>query len=316
MGGDFRDRATGAALLAAMMVVGSATHAVVEQPADRRSRVRAARLELARALERGEVEGRFVERLSDTVMFTPADITMPHAPVANSAEVPAPAVGPVLQVRGSIDDRGFLTVKSYRLKRLGGRGPATGGPTDVSRAADGLFQALETAVTRPPGVPGGGRESRVLESGSGTDLQARQTIASIVKAYKTAFENNAGEAAMAAIARQWADVRALMADVFPESEFKALYGALDNYPPWTYDVIFRQSSSVVAIGEPGKTTSICSGVLIAPDSGADGSALLFGASGETTEHSGGVVRLRRPARRRAASASSATHDHATSGTGP
>ena len=30
-------------------------------------------------------------------------------------------------------------------------------------------------------------------------------------------------------------------------------------------LIFRQSSSVVAIGEPGKTTSLCSGVLIAPD---------------------------------------------------
>jgi hypothetical protein len=61
-------------------------------------------------------------------------------------------------------------------------------------------------------------------------------------------------------------MRSQVTDVFPSSELhKALYGANDNYDPWRYAVIYRQSASVVAIGEPGETTARCSGVLIATD---------------------------------------------------
>ena len=49
------------------------------------------------------------------------------------------------------------------------------------------------------------------------------------------------------------------------TEYKALYGAPDYYAPWRYDRIFSDAAAVVAIGEPGRNTARCSGVLIAED---------------------------------------------------
>ena len=100
----------------------------------------------------------------------------------------------------------------------------------VDRAADGLFDALEKVVTQPPGAVN--VEGRVLESGSPMGREARDAIGSILSAYKEALQSKASDEQLRAIARQWADLRALVADVFSASEFKALYGAPDNYPPW------------------------------------------------------------------------------------
>ena len=46
-------------------------------------------------------------------------------------------------------------------------------------------------------------------------------------------------------------------------ELKAIYGEYDNYPPWSYERLYGNTKSVVAVGVAGRLQPICSGVLVA-----------------------------------------------------
>jgi V8-like Glu-specific endopeptidase len=232
------------------------------QQSDVSDSVRSARRQLAIALEAG-ADGRFEQDVPRKFVFAPAQLDLPRVPVANGDEVINElAVGPLLHVQGSLDAKGFLTVKSYRLRGFSRTRSNVPGPrlNDVYRAADDLFGSLETVIS--------GKSSAVTNrtlSNSPVGSDARSKINAIVAAYRDALRAKASDEEVRAIAQEWADVRTLVSDIFSDNEFKALYGAYDNYPPWTYDVIYRQSPSVVAIGEPGSRTSLCTGVLIASD---------------------------------------------------
>lgn len=232
--------------------------------AARDARLRTARVQLAELLGGNGVEGRLFERLPGNYVLSPKQADLPQAPVSNPTDVAQFAVGPLLQVWGTLDDRGAVTIAKYTLKRPPALDPAAAAllPPVVRAASTNLLATLEGALK--PGVRIAA--TRSLDDPSPVAQETRTSVAAFRRAYRQALQQKADDKVVSAIVQQWAESRTTVADMFPDSDdYKALYGPPDNYDPWRYDVIFRQSRAVVAIGEPGNTTARCSGVLIAAD---------------------------------------------------
>jgi hypothetical protein len=232
--------------------------------AAREGRLRQARTELAVLLKEQGVDGILIERLQGSYVFSPRRHDLPQAPIANPEEVGALAVGPLLQVWGTLDERGGLAISRYALRVRSPSAPGSDAalPGEVRSASTALRKTLEEAVK--PGAMS--VSTRGLDDPSPLTRDIRSNLAAIRKAYREAIEKQADDKVVTAIVREWAENRALVADAFFDSDdHKALYGPPDNYDPWRYDLIYRQSRSVVAIGEPGAFTARCSGVLIAND---------------------------------------------------
>jgi V8-like Glu-specific endopeptidase len=251
----------------AALVAGSALHGqnrAVNEDA-RAARLANARAQLAALLSGEGALGRFVERIPGSYAFSPQRADLPPATVVNPANVSSLAVGPVLTVRGTLDGRGLLTVAEYSL---GTRAWASGAsdtpslPAQVGVASRTLFGTLEAALK--PGVMSVG--TRAMSDPSALTQQTLKSLADIRAAYAQAVLTGAPEATITAIVRRWAELRTDVTAVFSDSpDSKALYGPPDNYDPWRYDVIYRQSRAVVAIGDPGASAARCSGALIASD---------------------------------------------------
>ncbi len=233
--------------------------------AARDARLRAAREQLATLLGGVGVDGRLAERSRENYVFSPSRIDLPQAPVKNS-NVGALAVGPQLRVWGDLDDGGALTLKTYKLAAVAARPPEAADavllPEEVRNASNQLLAGVDAAL-RPGAMS---VTERALTGPSALAVQVRNSLTTIRSAYREALALNADPKKITAIVRSYVDARRIVADAFTQSdEHKALYRSAENYDPWRYDAIFRQARAAVAIGEPGDSTSRCSGVLIAED---------------------------------------------------
>jgi hypothetical protein len=108
-------------------------------------------------------------------------------------------------------------------------------------------------------------DRRSLDRSSLVGQQVLQSIDDYTRAYRQAVDAS-DTGSVDEITRRWAEVRATIADVLPDgSEYKTIYGNEDVYPTWRYARIVQDSTAVVALGEPGRDKSFCSGVLISDD---------------------------------------------------
>jgi hypothetical protein len=229
--------------------------------AARAARAAAARQKLVQSFSSGPVTGEFVERAVRNYVFVPAAPGLPQINVRNSSALSASAAGPLLDVDGTIDDRGVLNVTGYKLNSAPFLANDESLPDEVKAAGAALMATLNRALK--PGAMS--VSSQNLEDGSAIATETLGSIEQIRHAYAAALEAKNDKRAKA-IAERWAEMRSQVTEVFPASEmYKALYGANDNYEPWRYALIYRQSAAVVAIGAPDSKTARCSGVLIADD---------------------------------------------------
>ena len=222
-------------------------------------RLREARAALSSRLKDG-LEGRLVERFPGSYVFIPLSVDLPRADVINPAAVATLAIGPRVLVHGSLDGSGKLTIADVALPL---RQPAAIQPPEgVATALRNVRSTLAGAL-RPGAMS---VSTRSIDDPAPAARNLRRNLADIRNAYSEA-RRTGDHQRLLAIVREWALIRRDVADFFPDSQdFKALYGPLDNYEPWRYDVIFRQSRGVVAIGAVNAIPpSRCSGVLIAPD---------------------------------------------------
>jgi V8-like Glu-specific endopeptidase len=241
--------------------------------AARDKRLAEAKARLAAEISNGGVEGRFFERIPGSYVFAPKPTDLPQASVVNNDAVSTFAVGPLLRVGGKLNEKGQLTITAVRLvqPRVVESGPGVqpgprrAPPKEVVQAAAAVRKTLEGALE--PGAMS--VTGRTLDDSSATTKITRENLNRIRDQYNAArAENPPDRQKITAIVEEWARLRALVVSFFPDSqEAKAFYGPLDNYDPWRYDRIFRQSRSVVAIGESTATAppSRCSGILIAAD---------------------------------------------------
>jgi hypothetical protein len=155
-----------------------------------------------------------------------------------------------------------------RAAVLGSRGPLAGPAAPGNRAAgsprsaDPLMSELDTVLSGFAAKvnealrPGVMTASDLNPEGRGPIAVAdREARAGFADLYARAVEAG-DEQGRSEIVERYANVR---------QQLKAIYGTYDNYPPWSYGQIFRNANAVVAIGVPGATQSICSGVLVGED---------------------------------------------------
>jgi hypothetical protein len=202
------------------------------------------------------VDGRFGERFTGSYVFVPLRTDWPQLPVTNPQRLGVLSVGPPVRVRGQVDTDGRLLVTSVGLT------PPTAAQSPWLRATTSqMVEFLERSVNAPTGAMD--VDARKLNLPKDRD-EARAAIARIVKGYAEAVEQK-NEPRRRELVADWANLRTAFVDAYRDSqEAKAIYGGLDNYHHWRYQMIFNQAPSVVAIGEPGNSRSLCSGVLIAP----------------------------------------------------
>jgi len=215
--------------------------------------------QLHRALEHGTLDGHFVERPRGSYVFVPDRVDLPEFQVANPEAIGTLAVGPLLKVRGQVQEDRTVSVSSYALDTASS---AQLRFAQVQLATRRLRTALDEAVK--PGAMN--VATRSFQGPTRIETDTRQGIADIVVTYSTLVRNNAAAGEIEELAREWSRLRGQLVRTYSESdESKAIYGDPDNYAPWRYDRIFRQSPAVVAIGAPGASRPRCSAVLIASD---------------------------------------------------
>ena len=233
------------------------------------ARVKEAASRLTDAFAGGPVRGRFLERLPGSYVFAPEDKALPVVAVTNPYRIGTLAVGPLVVVRGELDAAArTLELENYalagqeRAPQPVERSDPAGSPlAQAFTAANAIMGRLDAAAK--PGALS--VESRALNRESDLGRAILDNIADFARAYRAAVD--AGDpTTVDRIVARWSEVRAMVVETLPDgTEYKAVYGAPDYYPPWRYDRIFRDSAAVVAIGEPGKNTARCSGVLIGED---------------------------------------------------
>lgn len=225
---------------------------------------RAAIPQLTRSLERGDVVGRIVERTPGNYVLVPEARDLPAVPVLNPEQVGAASTGPRLSVGASYDpaEKG-VRIRDYQLSpapsalshsRVSSpRSPATL-QSPAARVLANFRGQINAALK--PGAMDIGALSRTQDSTvARASLTAERELDNL---YRTAVARGAqGLVDRREAVRGLAQVR---------QELKALYDEYDNYPPWSYERIFHNAMSVVAIAEPGQSRqALCSGVLIAED---------------------------------------------------
>jgi hypothetical protein len=201
----------------------------------------------------GGVDGRLGERIPGNYVFRPLRPEWPQLPIVNPEKIGPLALGPVVRVRGRVDDGGRVTVDSVALPRR----PLT---PAVKSITDPLVQFMEMSISTP--ATKANPEPRSLEIPKDKE-EARLAIKRILDGYKAALSDDQQRRELVA---EWDELRSVFVDIYRDSqEAKAIYGSLDNYHHWRYQAIYGQAPSVVAIGEPNNPTSVCSGVIIATD---------------------------------------------------
>jgi hypothetical protein len=218
------------------------------------------------------IEGRIV---SGTMPGTYNFVREDSSPVAieNPDQVSSLAVGPELKVKGSINpDTGRLRIESYELavpppsvdlEKLNE-------PQEQARAAGrDIVGALNTAIS--PGAQS--TTDRALGGSSTSATVTRDRMKRIVAAYKKAVTACAGDASNTCDAAQiedivsnWGEIRNNVTAIFSDgTEYKAVYGTIDNFDPWRKARMWDDASAVVALSDADRKNVLCSGVLIAKD---------------------------------------------------
>lgn len=200
--------------------------------------------------------GRFAERFSGSYVFAPSRGDWPQMPVTNPGRIGTLAVGPLVHVRGQVDDFGKLNVSQYNF-------PAGySGIESVRSATEPLVRFMQKNVEGAPSTMN--EDSRALPLPKDR-AEAEEGITRIVRGYKKALDQKNDKERLLLV-EEWAKWRAAFVDAFGDSqEAKAIYGGLDNYWHWRYRDIYEQAPGVVAIGEPNASRARCSGALIAAD---------------------------------------------------
>lgn len=215
--------------------------------------------QLRQALEQGSLEGQFIEQTPGDYVFAPARGDLPGFRVANPQAIGSLASGPWVNLRGAVQEDGRVSVSGYSLTTTNTEGlqfPQVQGATKLLR------ESLEAAIK-----PGAMNESSRSFGGiSQIETNTRKGIAEVVGAYTSLIQNEASPTQVTELVREWLRLRQQIVRTYTDSdEGKAIYDDPDNYAPWRYERIYRQSPAVVAIGAPGASRPRCSGILIASD---------------------------------------------------
>jgi V8-like Glu-specific endopeptidase len=237
---------------------------------------------LQQAFAQGELKGRFIERTPGNYVFVPESRDLPAVRVLNPQKIASASTGVQLVIKASYDNgKKGIEVEDYHLPEVvvsSARIMAT--PRISVEAARRPPVIRENLSTRTPGVspqpiektlstfrntltealkPGMVRADSIsLRNNLTINQAARLAEKDLTRVYRDAVKRgDAGMDERREAVRGLADVR---------QEIKAIYGTYDNYPPWSYNRIFSNARSVVAIAEPGQTRmALCSGVLVAQD---------------------------------------------------
>lgn len=209
---------------------------------------------LEQQLQAGEITGRIVERTPGVYWFMPAQRDLLGLPIRNPEQVAPASVGPLLRLEASIAD-GKLQIERYVLELNNSTMPVAAAPLEdperVLRSTLSNFSRAATEIMQP-----GVRTVLDPRGNSPFVRAARATERNIQNVYQDAVARDDDAARRQAVSG-YAEVR---------QQLKAIYDTYDNYPPWSYQQIFANSQSVVALGRPGeRNQAICSGVLIASD---------------------------------------------------
>ena len=227
--------------------------------------------ERAAALERLENQlsvegatGRLVERTPGSFDFVPEGEPL-VLPISNPDRIASAAVGPLLKVYGNLDaDTAGIQLRDYQIDLTPTTTPqelelAAG---ELPRAADPLMRELNSvlagfaAKVNEALKPGAMSVEDLDPEGAGPiALEDRRTTEQFADLYARAVEADDAQA-RSEIVERYANVR---------QQLKAIYDTYDNYPPWSYEQIYRNAGAVVAIGAPGASQAICSGVLVGQD---------------------------------------------------
>lgn len=202
------------------------------------------------------IDGRFGERITGSYVFQPQRPDWPQLPVVNPQAIGPLAVGPLIRARGAIDDAGRISVGGVGLP------PPPEQPEFIRTLTSPFRKFLELSVGK--GASKEDPKPWALEMPKDKE-EARAAIKKILDGYKNAIDSN-NPSERNQIVAAWDQLRSTYIDIYHDSQdAKAIYGDIDNYPHWRYQRIYDQAPSVVAIGEPGASKSICSGSVIAPD---------------------------------------------------
>jgi hypothetical protein len=214
---------------------------------------------MADRLEQQGVVGWFVERIPGSYVLVSENRELPAVKILNPERIASVSVGVRLSVRGiyapeksgvRVTDYSFAGSQPMAMPRIIG-GLAN---SPVARTLTAFRKEVDRAMK--PGAMSADIISR--EDNSTFTRAAEKTKRELRQVYRKAQERGpAGSNDRDQAVRGFAAVR---------KELKAIYGDYDNYPPWSYQQIFTNAQSVVAIARRGQTKqALCSGVLIAED---------------------------------------------------
>ncbi len=201
--------------------------------------------------------GRFIERTPGNFIFLPQQKDLPAIPVLDAENIAASAVGPVLEVRGVLPNGAnaadALQVMSYSLFD-----PLRGEPPVIETRHRAIVESLAKFGCDMSSLIGAGCSTRGEEPVSSVEEAESGVESSLAEIYAEASTlGDRGLEVRGQAVRATAGVR---------QQLKSVYGGRDNYPPWSYQLIYENSFSVASIAEKDQTSNaICSGVLISPN---------------------------------------------------
>jgi hypothetical protein len=214
---------------------------------------------LAAKLPAEGASGRLMERTPGRFVFVPQGEQL-LLRIANPDRIAPAAVGPLLKVYGVLD-KDQITLRNYSIE-LAPQDASPAAMTMTLAGADPVINELDTKLSEFADEvnaalePGAMNVEDLNPDGQGRiATEDRRITGELADAYVQAVgENNAD--VRDAVVERYATVR---------EQLKSIYDTYDNYPPWSYGQINRNTNAVVAIGEPGASRAICSGVLVGQD---------------------------------------------------
>lgn len=199
-------------------------------------------------------KGRLVEQTPGNLLFLPQSDPL-SVSIANPQSVSQAAIGPALTLIGSLDrEKRQISVQDYRIE--------FGFDSSLEESTDQLIISLDSITSafadkiNQALKPNAMAVDDLDPEGQGAIAKGdRQYARDMADFYERAVTEGNVQARHAAVER-FANVR---------EQLKAIYDSYDNYPPWSYDQIHRNTNAVVAIGRPNNQQAICSGVLVGKD---------------------------------------------------
>ncbi|MEM9621303.1 MAG: serine protease [Pseudomonadota bacterium] len=199
-----------------------------------------------------EMRGRIIERSTGSLVFIPQQKDLPAVPLESRTQISRAAIGPEVTVKAKVPDQDVdsaaLELESFRIdsNRM-----ALNKPVESSKVARSLarFESDLNVIVSESGVEAGNPQTYAEAS-----LEVEKSLAEV---YASALDRGEqGNAERSDAVRALAHVR---------QQLKSIYGGQDNYPPWSYEEIYRNSFSVVSLALKNQTDgALCSGVLVSP----------------------------------------------------